>query len=234
VFADRALGERIVFPFYEGRPAWEIVGVVGDEQFDALDRDVRPTVYFPYAQTPDNGFTLVVRTAGDPLAAIAPARQEVAAIDRDLPLFAVQTMEQVVGQSNAVFRRRAVLVMVGLFAAAAVLLSAIGLYGVVAQTVVDRTKEIGVRVALGADRARILGLVVKQGATPAVVGIAAGAFASVAFARALRSLLFGVGAADPRTLALVIAILAGVAATACLVPAARSLRINPVEALRRD
>ena len=192
-FLERGpLGRRIEFSFFDGQPAWEIVGVVGDERFGALDEPMTPVVYFPYRQDAGGAFSLAVRTRGDPLELVAAIRAEVTALDRDLPLYQVSTMNQIAATSTAVFLRRYVLLLVGGFAVIAVLLAAVGLYGVLAQSVVERRREIGVRVALGATRGDVVRLVVRQGMLPAAAGLVAGIAAALAGLRFLGSLLFEV------------------------------------------
>ena len=235
VFDGRAIGKRIQVPVIDGEPWWEIVGVVADEQFDALDRELRPVVYFPYEQNPAPAFSVVVRASADPAALGDSARAAISAVDAQVPIFLVQTMAQIVGESPAVFRRSSVLALMGLFAAAALGLAAIGLYGIVAQSVAERTREIGVRMSLGATRADIARSVVARGLTPAVAGAAIGIGGSVIVARALDALLFGVTPAG--TLPMIgaaVAVLLTAAVLACLMPARRASRIDPVRALRAE
>jgi len=235
VFDGRPIGRRIKLPVFEGEPWWEIVGVVGDERFDELDRDLRPVVYFPYQQNAMPAFSVVVRTAADPATLGERARSAISAVDSQVPIYVVQTMEQIVGESPAVFRRRAVLALMGLFAIAALGLAAIGLYGIVAQSVVERTREIGVRLTLGATRRDIAAVVVRGGLTPALAGAAMGVAGSAVSARALQALLFGVGAGGVAPMiAAAAAVLLAAALVACLVPARRAMRLDPTQALRAD
>ncbi len=232
IFGGEAVGKRIAFPFFDGQPWWDIVGVVGNEQFDALDRAMRPVVYFPYAQTPDGGFSALVRVAGDPLSVEPAVRRVIADLDPALPVFQVRPLTRIVEESDAVFRRRAALIVVGGFALAALSLAAVGLYGAVAQMVSRRTREIGIRQALGATRGNVIGVTLGRGLAPAAVGLVAGLAASLAVAPSLRSLVFGVGASDPLTLAGVVAFLFVVAVVAAYLPARRALRIDAVKALK--
>ena len=239
-FAERlsrggdVIGERIVFEFFTGRPRWEIVGVVGDEQFDGLDKELMPVVYFPFAQNSGGAFSIVVRTGNDPAAQTAAVRAAAASIDPGLPLFQLRTMDQIVGQSEAVFMRRQVLSLLSVFGVSALVVSTLGLYGVLAQLVVQRRREIGVRVALGAAGRDVVRLVLRQGLTPAAVGIVVGIAVSLAGARFARSLLFEVSPFDPLSLMAVAVLLLVLTLVACLVPAWRALRVDPVTALRGD
>jgi predicted permease len=234
LFEGRPLGQRIAFPFFAGRPFWTIVGVVADEQVAGLGDPMRPVAYFPFAQTPDSEFTLMVRTAGDPEPVVAAARARMADLDPDQPLFGARTLSEIITTSDAVFRRRTVLSLIGIFAAAALVLTLVGLYAIVSQAVAERTREIGVRVTLGARPRHIVAGAMRQGLAPATLGLVAGGAASVAAAPLLGSLLYGVEPTDPATLIGVAMALALVAAAACLIPASRASRIDPVAALRRE
>jgi putative ABC transport system permease protein len=225
------LGKRVVFPFMPGQEM-EVVGIVGNEQYDALDRAPQPVLYFPQTQGPSTNFTLLVRTAGDPSAMIPAVVGAVAELDPSIPLYQRMSMEEILSRSEAVFRRRSVLTLIGGFAGSALLLAAVGLYGVLTQAVAQRSREIGVRVALGAGRLQIAGDILRRGLAPVAIGIAAGLAGSLALGRYLGGLLYGTSAADPMTLTLVIVTLATVALIACIIPARRALRVNPVEALR--
>lgn len=239
-FAERlsrggdVIGERIVFEFFTGRPRWEIVGIVGDEQFDGLDKELMPVVYFPFAQNSGGAFSIVVRTGNDPAAQTAAVRAAAASIDSGLPLFQLRTMDQIVGQSEGVFMRRQVLSLLSVFGVSALVVSTLGLYGVLAQLVVQRRREIGVRVALGAAGRDIVRLVLRQGLTPAAVGIVVGIAVSLAGARFARSLLFEVSPSDPLSLMAVAVLLLVLTLVACLVPAWRALRVDPVTALKGE
>ena len=228
------LGKRIWFEFFTGRPRWDIIGVVGDEQFDGLDKELMPVVYFPFAQNTGGAFSVVLRTSSDPAGQIGAVRVAAAAIDPSLPVFLLRTMDQIVDQSEAVFMRRQVLSLLAVFGASALVVATLGLYGVLAQLVIQRRREIGVRVALGAAGGDIVRLVLRHGLTPAVVGIAVGIAASLAGTRFARSLLFEVSPSDPLSLTAVVALLLVLTLIACVVPAWRALRVDPVTALRGD
>jgi putative ABC transport system permease protein len=232
-FGGRPLGHRIVFPFFNGRPAWEIVGVVGDEQLAALDQSMLPVVYFPFAQTLNGDMNLVVRTIGDPAAYIRGVRAAATAVDPNVPVYGADSMGQMIADSAAVFRRRSVLVLVSAFAAAAVLLAGVGLYGVLAQMVTQRTREIGVRMALGASRAHVVQSVAGRALVPVVAGLGSGIGAALSLAPRLDTLLFEIPPRDVVTLAAVVTFLALVTALACVIPASRAAKIDPVVALRQ-
>jgi putative ABC transport system permease protein len=239
-FVDRffpngeALGRRLVFSFFEGQPRWEVVGIVGDERFGDLDEPMTPVVYFPYDETPDRAFSLVVRTATDPAALAASIRRETVRLDPGLPVYSVLTMARIVADSSAVFLRRYVLLLVGAFALVALLLSAVGLYGVLARTVAERTQEIGVRLALGAGPGDVVRAVAGRGLAPATAGLLAGLAAALASTRLLGGLLFEIRSNDPGTLVGVALLLFLVASVACWIPARRAARVDPVTALRAE
>jgi predicted permease len=224
-----------------GRPPRkvEIVGVVGDVKHYGLDDPPSFDVYVPMRQIPPtvavwlaNNMSFVVRTVGEPLALAEAMRQAVRGADPQVPASAVRSMEQELKASLG--PRRFNLLLVELFAAAALLLAAFGTYAVTAQAVAQRTRELGVRIALGARRPQILALVLAQGARPVAVGMVLGLFAALACLRLASDLLFGVSATDPRTLVAVVALLGGVALAALYLPARRATRVDPVVALRTD
>jgi putative ABC transport system permease protein len=219
------LGKRLVV---NGQPQ-EIVGVVGDVKSSSLEAPTRPQIYAP--QAPDS-MAVVVRTSGDPRTLIGSARAELKAIDSTVPLDKVRTMEQVVGETE--IGRRFNLLLLGLFAALALVLTTIGLYGAVSYWVTQRTREIGIRMALGANRREVLWLVLKQGMTLAVFGVAAGLVAAFGLTRLLSKMLFGIAPNDPATFAAVSLLLALVAALACMIPARRAASIEPMQALRTE
>jgi len=222
------LGKRLVF----GKDAREIVGIISDVKFFGLNLDARPSMYFPHQQNPARGLSLVVRTQGNPLTLAAAIRGQVSALDRDLAVSSVMTLEELVGTSLA--EPRFVLLLLGAFAAVAMLLSAIGVYGVVSYSVTQRSHEIGVRMALGAQMSDVLKLVAGQGMSLVLGGVGLGLIAAFALSRVMESLLFGVSATDVTTFAATSLILAGVALGACFVPARRATRVDPMESLRYE
>jgi predicted permease len=228
-----AVGQRIVFDAIAGRPEWTIVGVVGDELFAELDRPAPPVVYFPFAQNPVPAFSIVARTA-QPEAAAAALRAGVATVDPELPVYGVRSFEQAAYESHAMFLRALVMRLLAWFSLAALILGGVGVYGVLSEAMAARTREIGVRLALGATRGGIAKLVVATGAVPALIGLAAGLVLTAAAAPALRSLLFGVSLLDIPSLAAVAGLLVAVTLLACAVPAWRAMRLPVTTALRSE
>jgi putative ABC transport system permease protein len=230
---ESALGKRIHVGGLES-PARTVVGVVGDVRHSGLDAVETMQLYTPERQWffSDNSVALVVRTKGDPSALAPVVRKTILALDPSQPVTAVASMEQVIAQSTA--QRRLALGAFAIFALVALLLAAAGIYGVLAGSVTERTREIGLRSALGAAPRRILGLVVGRAVMMAALGSALGIAGAIAGTRFLRSLLYEVGATDPLTLAGVVIVLSAVTIVACVVPALRALRIDPMAALRAD
>ncbi len=212
----------------------EIVGVVGDVRAFGLDAEVEPTMYLPnpQIQTPES-MCLVIRTAGTPPLGLVPdVRQAVWRLDSDLPLYEVTTMEQIMSDSLA--SQRSWLLLLSIFAAVALLLAAVGIYGVLSYTVSQRTHELGIRLAMGAPKPTVLGLVTRQGMTLVLVGVALGTAGALALSRVLSGLLYEVSANDPTTFAAVVAFIFAVALPACYLPARRAASVDPMEALRYE
>ena len=211
---------------------WEVVGVIADEKIGGLNDNDSAGVYVSNEQSPLYGMTLIVRTAMDPLHLDRAIRETIHAIDKDQPLTDVRTLTQVRDESVASDRLQARLL--GTFGAAAMLLAAIGIYGVISYAVTQRTHEIGIRAALGASTGDLVRMVLASGLTLAGVGLALGAAGSLAVTRLMQTMLFGVGPRDPLTLALTAALLGAVALAACLIPARRASKVDPVVALRYE
>jgi putative ABC transport system permease protein len=228
------LGRRVKFPGSEkNRQPWRtVVGVVRDVKQYGLDREDVMQMYLPEAQFPASFMTLVVRSKSDPAALLGGVRREVAAADRELAVFGVASMDELLADSVAL--RRFSMLLLGVFAAVAVALACVGLYGVISYSVAQRTREIGLRVALGARPRDVLRLVLGRGLGLAGLGIVLGLAGGLAVTRVISSLLFGVGARDPLTFAAVAALLSLVALAACLFPARRATKVDPMVALRYE
>jgi putative ABC transport system permease protein len=222
----------------ESNGAWlEIVGVTGDARDRMPKLEPRPEIYLPYSQFPNSAadlayMTLIIRTSGEPVQLTDVARAQVRAISKEPTIGQILPMEDIV--AGALGPERLPMFLFGGFAVVALVLGAVGMYGVIAYSVVQRTHEIGIRMALGAQPRDVLRLVVAQGLRPALLGVCIGLAGAFAFARAITSLLFGVSPADAMTYAAVTVLLLGVALLACWVPARRAMRVDPMVALRYE
>jgi putative ABC transport system permease protein len=231
------VGKRV---YYGGpqAPRWEIIGVIADMQEAAMDAKTTSVIYFPYLQrsgtTTPTLMTLAIRTSSDPASIIGTVRGEIASLEPDAPVFAVQTMEELITNTPATFLRRYPAFLIGGFALLALLLAVIGIYGVISYTVTQRSHEIGIRVALGAKKSNIYLMVLGQGLTLSIAGVVTGLVASFALTSFLSSLLFGVTATDPFTLSAMSFVLIIVALAACYIPARRAARVDPMVALRYE
>ena len=228
------LGQRISRGGPEDNPTfWTIVGIVAPIKFESLEEDVKKeTLYYPFAQTTRNNLILVVKTAGDPTALSAAVREAVHAADPEMPVFDIKTMQQ--RMDEVAQSRKAPMVVLSLFSGVALLLAVLGVYGVLAFSVAQRTSEFGVRIALGASAGDIAALVLRQGANLVLIGIGIGLAAYLALSQVVGKLLYGVAATDPATLAIAPIVLALAALAACLLPVRKALRVNPLEALRAE
>jgi putative ABC transport system permease protein len=209
-----------------------IIGVVGDVHQMGLDVSPEPTVYWPHSELVMSGMTILLRTTSDPLKLVATARGELQQLDPELPMAAVVTMDQLLADSLS--RSRFTMLLLGIFSAVALVLAAVGIYGLIAYSVTQRTQELGIRIALGAQRRDVLRLVLGQGARLTLLGVALGILAALAFSRLLASMLFDVSATDPLTYGGVAGLLAVVALLACFIPARRATRVDPMVALRYE
>jgi putative ABC transport system permease protein len=229
---EEAIGKRVEITVAEDMSG-EIVGIVGDVKHRSLDAAPDPEAYVSYRQVPSGYMVLVLKGDGQSAAALTSTlREAVRQVDSGQALAEIRTMEQLV--SNSVARRRFNMLLLGVFAGVALALAAIGIFGVMNYTVTQRTHELGIRIALGAQTKDVLRLVVGQGMTLIVIGVAVGLAASFALTRLMQSLLYGVSATDPLTFAGVALVLASVALLACYIPARRATRVDPMVALRYE
>jgi putative ABC transport system permease protein len=213
-----------------GRNPREVIGVVGDVKHTGLDKQSQPVMYVPVAQRAVDRMTLVVRTAADPRPMINAVQGSIWSVDKDQPVFKIQTMDQIVAASVAA--PRFAWILLGVFAGVALLLAAVGIYGVMAYAVTQRTQEIGVRMALGAQSSDLLKLLIFQGAKLTILGVTGGVLGALALTRLMGNLLFGVSASDPAIFAGVTFFLTAVALLASYLPARKATKVDPIEALR--
>ena len=230
---DDAVGKRVRVGGSDSASPWlMVIGVVGRVKQDALDSDPRIAMYFPHAQFTARAMNLVVRSDGDPAALTSVLRAELQALDPDLPMYGVRTMRERVDSSLA--SRRFAMLLLALFAAVAMGLAAIGIYSVLTYLVNQGTRELGIRMALGATPREVLLLIVKQGMGLTGIGMALGLAGAFVTTRFMTSLLFGVSAVDPVTFVAVPAILLAAALVASYAPARRAARVDPMVSLRSE
>jgi predicted permease len=226
------LGERLALPWNDGEVEMEVIGVARDGKYGSLGETPTPYIFYPHRQLYRSQMAVVVRTAGDPTAIVSEVRRQVAALDATLPVYEVKTLVSHLG--TALFPARAAATLLGLTGALALLLAAIGLYGVLSYLVTLRTREIGVRMALGARREDVVRLVVGRGLRLVVLGLAIGIVLAAGVTRFASFLLYGTSPLDPATFVSVVALLLGVALVAAWTPARRAAAVAPVVALRED
>ncbi|MGH9937239.1 MAG: FtsX-like permease family protein, partial [Blastocatellia bacterium] len=227
------IGKRIKQGWPEDQTPWrEVVGVVADVKLNGVDRDTPLQSYLPLAQESSGFLSLVVRTSGEPLNFAATVEQTIHSLDRDLPVFGVSSMDQLL--DGAIAQQRLTMVLLLGFAVLALLLAAVGIYGVISYSVRLRTHEIGIRMALGAQPMDVLKLVIGQGMGLTLVGVGLGVASAFGLTRLMATLLYGVTATDPLTFAAVPALLVIVALLACYVPARRATKVDPMIALRNE
>ncbi len=212
-------------------PRYQVIGVVGDT-ITELDQRVEPTIYVPLLDGRYEEVYVLLHTAAEPRSVIGAARHEIQRLNPDLAVYETRTMEEILGRSAS--DRQFSMLLFGSFAGLALLLAAVGLYGVLAYAVAQRKSEIGIRMALGANHADVSALVLKEGMKPAAAGIMAGLLGALFATQVLKSLLFGTAPTDPLTFCLVPLLLLAIAALACYIPAARATRIDPTLALRTE
>jgi putative ABC transport system permease protein len=226
------IGQKITIDMKDTNVPSEIVGVVGDIHAGALSAAPWPTTYWPYPELAYSQMTMVVRTETDPLALAPPAREIVQGLDKDEPISHVATMDQLI--SDSVARSRFSTILLAVFAALAMILACIGIYGVMAYATAQRRNEIGIRMALGAQPRDVLRLILGQGAKLALLGAAIGVVGGLLLTRFLKSQLYGIAATDPLTFAAATVLLVAVALAACYIPARRAMQVDPMVALRYE
>lgn len=231
---ENPIGKRIRFTFNIQEPYRQIVGIVGNVAEIDLAQAPLPVIYYPNDQGPNSFLNFMVRTAGDPAAFLGSIRAALADIDPQLAMIQPQSEERIANESQGVFLRRYPSYLIGSFAGIALILAMVGLYGQISYTVAQRTREIGIRVALGAQRPDILQLVLREGLASSLAGVGIGLAASLGLTRLMTTLLYGVSASDALTFASVAILLTGVAVAACLVPARRATQVDPIVALRHE
>jgi putative ABC transport system permease protein len=226
------LGKRVVIYMKDDNQPCEIIGIVGDSKHMNLDAEVKPMSYWPHPELTYSGMTFVIRKQGDAASVANAARNVIRTLDPEQPVADVRTMESLIGTSVA--RARFNTLLLTIFAVVALLLAGVGIYGVMAYSVAQRTHEIGVRMALGARASDVLRLVVRRGMTLALGGVALGVIASFALTRLMKTLLFNVSVTDPLTFIGIPLLLVFVALLACLIPARRAAKVDPMIALRYE
>ncbi len=230
---ENPIGKRIKpsFSMTNDSPWREIVGIVGNTKVRDLSEDFQPEFYMPFAQIPIFS-AVIVKVQGDPLSAVASVRAVLASLDKNLPVYNIETMDSYL--SSSVAAKRFITLLLGLFAVLALILATVGIYGVMAFSVSQRTRELGIRMALGSNRASVMRLVLWQGTRLALIGVAIGIVTALAVTRVLASFLFEVRVTDPATYAAVAILLVFVALVACYIPARRAMRVDPMVALRYE
>ncbi len=236
-FSDEdPVGRKITVRFTgRGQPSpttLEIIGVVGDVRHDGLDKEPRPEFFRPYTQSPSGSIIFVVRTSADPLTLVPTLKARIWEVNPTQPFYSIATLDSLI--SDSLKARRFSLILLGSFAVLALALAMVGIYGVMSFTTAQRTHEIGIRMALGAQAGSVLKLVVGQGMKLTLIGVAVGLLASLALTRLMKSLLFGVSATDPLTFVMIALLLAGVSLVACYLPARRAMKVDPMVALRYE
>jgi putative ABC transport system permease protein len=226
------LGKHIKFPGDENKPWRQVVGVVKDVSQYALDTKPPMQMYVPHPQFPTGFSTIVVKTNAEPNAMISAVRREIVAVDKDQAVFKVTTLEQLMGDS--ILNRKFFMLLLLVFAALALVLAAVGIYGVMSYVASQRTHEIGIRMALGAQASDVLKLIIGNGMSLALIGVAAGLAGAFALTRIMAGVLFGVSTTDTLTFASVSAGLIVIALIACYLPARRATRVDPLVALRYE
>ena len=228
-----AVGRRIRLGTDDKAPVLTVVGVVGRVKMEGLGQDSnRVQGYFPYAQIPGSGMTVILKASGDPNQLIAAVRQQVKAIDPDQPIYGIRTMDEI--RAESVAPERLNLTLLSVFAGIALVLAIVGIYGVMSYSVTQRTHEIGIRMAIGAQPRDVFRMVIKQGMILALIGVALGLLGAFLFTRFMATMLFGVEPTDPATFIGIAVLLSGVALVACYIPGRRATKVDPVVSLRYE
>ncbi|MEK6281433.1 MAG: ABC transporter permease [Acidobacteriota bacterium] len=228
--SEDPIGKRITFT--DGESWISIVGVTADVKRLGQDTNAKPEVYFPYLQVPASSMSLVVRSASEPLSLVTAVKSQIQMIDKDLPLDDAESMQQILSDSNS--GRRFNMLLLTVFAMVALVLAIVGIYGVMSYTVTQRTHEIGIRVAIGAQSRDVFRMVIGQGMMLALIGVAFGLAGALALTRLMTTMLFGVEPTDPVTFVSIAVLLTAVALVACYIPGRRATKVNPIEALRYE
>jgi len=230
---EEAVGKRIKFGTDPSAPVLEVVGVVGRVKMEALDDDSnRVQGYFSFAQVPFTGMTMVVKGNGDPNQLIAAARNQVRTLDPDQPIYNIRTMDEIRGESVA--PQRLNLMLLSIFAGIAFVLAIVGIYGVMSYAVTQRTHEIGIRMAIGAQPRDVFRMILGQGMLLTMIGMVAGLAGAFALTRLMATMLFSIKPTDPLTFAVVAVLLVAVALIACYIPGRRATKVDPVNSLRYE
>ena len=229
---ENPIGKQIDVEMFDNPHPTEIIGIVGDVRYDSLTDQAEPTVYYPIPELTYEFITLAIRTSGNPASITSSVRAVLREMDADQPMSDVRTMEQVMGETLS--RARFNTFLLGLFAAMAMLLAAVGIFGVMNYSVTLRTREIGIKVALGARPSQVLLFVMRQGLTLTLIGIGLGVTGSLALTRVMSGLLFGVKATDPMTFVGIVVLVTFISAIACYLPARRAMKVDPLVALRYE
>ncbi|HKY06125.1 MAG TPA: ABC transporter permease, partial [Blastocatellia bacterium] len=230
---EDSVGKRIKQGFPESDTPWrEVVGVVSDVKLNGIERSVPMQVFLPTAHEPARSFALIIRTKSEPHAFASTIEQTIRSLDKDLPVYGVRSMDQLLG--NGIAQQRLMMVLLGGFAVLALVLAAVGIYGVMSYAVAQRTHEIGIRMAMGARPKDVLRLIVGQGMTLTVIGVSLGLASAFGLTRLMTKLLFGVSATDPVSYLVLTLVLTVVAFLACYLPARRATKVDPMVALRYE
>jgi len=230
---EEAVGKQIRFGSDAKAPVLTVVGVVGRVKMEGLAEDSqRVQGYFAFAQIPFNGMTVIIKATGDPNQLIGAARQQIASIDSNQPIYNIRTMDEIRGESVA--PQRLNLTLLSIFAGIALVLAIVGIYGVMSYSVTQRTHEIGIRMAIGAQPRDVFRMVIGHGMTLTIISIACGLVGAFALTRLMATMLFGVKPTDPATFTIIAVLLTGVALIACYIPGRRATKVDPVVSLRYE